>query len=544
MAALRLGSAAARAAALALLAVLALAGAAAPGHAARLLGADDDDVGGPSDLYVVDTATGGVTSIGPIGVSLEGLAVHPTTRVVYGVTPSNGTDARSLYTIDTVTGDGTLVGPLGLASQSVADITFRADGTLFGWSEDSDDLVTIDLATGAATVVGNSGLPTSGSGLAFDAANVLFFAGHFDGVGFDPDLVTIDPTTGLLGTPIAPLASMTGDRIGALAFEPATGVLFGVDLVIPVSANLVTIDPATAAVTTIGPSSTALDAIAFEPVCGDGVLDAPWEECDDSNTVDLDGCSAGCTLEASCGDGIVQPGEDCDDSNTVDGDGCSATCTIEGCGDGVVQPPEECDDSNTVDRDGCSATCTTQLCQAAPATGCEAAAKGSLSISEKKPGKEKLKAVLSKLTGGATQADFGDPVGGDTRVDLCIYDGSDAFVGELVVDRAGELCDPKQKPCWKAVKDQGFSYSDKAAEASGVKKISLKGGPAGKGKLQVDAGNQGGTFPTGLAAALQGATGAAVQLHTSDGACFEAPLNDVKKADGVEFKAKGTLEPL
>ena len=296
--------------------------------------------------------------------------------------------------------------------------------------------------------------------------------------------------------------------------------------------------------TTIGPSSTALDAIAFEPVCGDGALDAPWEECDDSNTVDLDGCSADCIVEELCGDGAVQAGEECDDGNTVDLDGCSASCTNEVCGDGTVQPDEACDDGNTLDRDGCSAACEAQPCQAAPATGCEAAAKASLSISEKKPGKEKLKAVLSKLTGGATQADFGDPVGGDTRVDLCLYDGADAFAGELVVDRAGELCGPKQKPCWKAVKTQGYSYSDPAEASSGVKKVSLKGGDPGKGKLQVQAANKGGAFPTGLAAALQGATGATVQLYTSDGACFEAGLGDVKKADGVKFEATGKLEPM
>lgn len=32
----------------------------------------------------------------------------------------------------------------------------------------------------------------------------------------------------------------------------------------------------------------------------------------------------------ACGDGIVQVGEQCDDSNTVSGDGCSATCALEG----------------------------------------------------------------------------------------------------------------------------------------------------------------------------------------------------------------------
>ena len=40
------------------------------------------------------------------------------------------------------------------------------------------------------------------------------------------------------------------------------------------------------------------------PVCGDGVVEAPQEECDDGNTDDGDGCTAACK-NAVCGDGIV-----------------------------------------------------------------------------------------------------------------------------------------------------------------------------------------------------------------------------------------------
>ncbi|HEX2485016.1 MAG TPA: DUF4215 domain-containing protein [Myxococcota bacterium] len=508
MAAFRLRTAT-RAAALA----LSLASIPFAGQAARLLGSDGG--GTPSDLYVVNPTTGAVTPIGPIGVGITGLAVHPTTRVLYGVSPSNGTGNRSLYTIDPVTGTGTLVGALGLATASAADIAFRADGVLFGWSEDTDDLVTIDLGTGTATVVADSTLATAGSGLSFDATGVLYFAGNFDGQDTDPDLVTIDPVTGLLADPIGPLGPLADpdDRIGALAFHPATGVLFGIDKTTNnTAAALITIDAATAAVTTLGPTSVGLDALAFEPVCADGAVDAPWETCDDGNTVEFDGCSAGCQEEV--------------------------------CGDGTQQPDEACDDGNTVDRDGCSSSCEVELCLATPVTGCGDAGKASLSISEKTAGKEKLKASLSKLVDGAAQADFGDPVAGDTRVDVCLYDGAGAFAGELVVERAGELCGPKQKPCWKAVKTTGFSYADKDAAASGVTKLGLKGGAPGKGKLQAQAGNQGGEFPTGLAATLQGETAARIQLVVSDGACFEAHLGEVKKADGVQFKAKGGPVPV
>jgi len=136
-------------------------------------------------------------------------------------------------------------------------------------------------------------------------------------------------------------------------------------------------------------------------VCGDGVLEA-GEQCDDGNTANGDGCSAGCALEVLCGNGVcdasedplscpqdcaavcgngtLEPGEQCDDGNTTSGDGCSATCQVEQfcgnglcehgedplicpedcravCGNGAVEPGEQCDDGNTTSGDGCSATC-------------------------------------------------------------------------------------------------------------------------------------------------------------------------------------------
>jgi cysteine-rich repeat protein len=39
-----------------------------------------------------------------------------------------------------------------------------------------------------------------------------------------------------------------------------------------------------------------------------------------------------------CGDGILDPGEQCDDGNTINGDGCSSTCQIEAAGGVAVVP--------------------------------------------------------------------------------------------------------------------------------------------------------------------------------------------------------------
>ncbi len=100
--------------------------------------------------------------------------------------------------------------------------------------------------------------------------------------------------------------------------------------------------------------------------CGDGVPDTS-EQCDDGNTDDGDACRNDCTLPR-CGDGTQDQGEACDDGCLLgvpgvcepgvdDGDGCSATCTIEGrCGDGIVQPElgEQCEPPNTAT---CDANC-------------------------------------------------------------------------------------------------------------------------------------------------------------------------------------------
>jgi hypothetical protein len=114
--------------------------------------------GANSPLYIVQPTTGQVAAIGNIGFGVSALAVHPRTGILYGVTaqaPAN-IFTRSLIRIDRVTGAGTLIGPIGLGDGGVADIAFRADGVLFGWSENTDDLITIDINTGAGTVVGNA----------------------------------------------------------------------------------------------------------------------------------------------------------------------------------------------------------------------------------------------------------------------------------------------------------------------------------------------------------------------------------------------------
>lgn len=78
-----------------------------------------------------------------------------------------------------------------------------------------------------------------------------------------------------------------------------------------------------------------LELSVQEPECGDGV-EQLGEECDDSNTMNGDGCEDDCTITPVCGDGSIQSGEECDDNGTAVGDGCDATCQLEGnlCSEG------------------------------------------------------------------------------------------------------------------------------------------------------------------------------------------------------------------
>lgn len=118
--------------------------------------------------------------------------------------------------------------------------------------------------------------------------------------------------------------------------------------------------------------------------------------CDDGNEYSGDGCSADCVTEDGykceggddytpdtcveiCGDGRMMGGlfnfNECDDLNTEDGDGCSSTCEVESgwtcangdttsrsicvedCGDGLNYGEYFCDDGNNDVGDGCDANC-------------------------------------------------------------------------------------------------------------------------------------------------------------------------------------------
>jgi hypothetical protein len=254
--------------------VLGLASACASTASAReiLYGAGTEGIGGsPSTLYELDPSTGApVETIGEVGFNVTGMAIDPADGTLYGSTgrqPAGGApNPGSLITINRETGAGTLVGDLVPGTDTAGDITFAADGSLYGWmlpAPTTNDLATINKATGAATVVGEAGGLSGGGGLAFSPGGVLFHTALDDG-----PLYTVNPATGAV-TPVAPLSGTAGVQLAALAFD-AAGTLFAARVdynnTNPAASEVVTIETATGQITPRGPSVNRLDAIEFGEV--------------------------------------------------------------------------------------------------------------------------------------------------------------------------------------------------------------------------------------------------------------------------------------
>ena len=195
--------------------------------------------------------------------------------------------------------------------------------------------------------------------------------------------------------------------------------------------------------------------------CGDGIQRADraagevgYEECDDGNAVENDGCLSNC-LEARCGDGILVPGvEECDDGNEVETDLCTNLCRIARCGDGVVRDGlERCDDGNDDDTDGCRNTCQLAACgdgvrrlDLAPGTeGQEACDDGNAvesdgcrnDCAEARCGDGVRRLDLQQGDVGYEACDDGDLVATDACTDRCL----EARCGDAIIWENNEECD-------------------------------------------------------------------------------------------------------
>jgi len=118
-----------------------------------------------------------------------------------------------------------------------------------------------------------------------------------------------------------------------------------------------------------------------DPICGDGLVlgvEAKAGGCDDKNKQNTDGCDGSCQVEAgyvcagvpsvcakTCGNGKLDVNENCDDSNAVAGDGCSACAVESGFSCDNATPPSKCADvdecKSTVSPCDAHATCANSV---------------------------------------------------------------------------------------------------------------------------------------------------------------------------------------
>ena len=150
---------------------------------------DQYEDGSPSSLYELDPLDGDIRKIADIKIgatqvlAVSGLAVHPSTGVLYGfLNRQDPVDCDvdpegpgTLVTINKTTGAATVVGSMGAAAIVAPDISFDPFGTLYAWNKIDDDLYTLDTTTGAATKVDECDcFPNGRLGLAVDSAGRMY----------------------------------------------------------------------------------------------------------------------------------------------------------------------------------------------------------------------------------------------------------------------------------------------------------------------------------------------------------------------------------
>jgi len=222
------------------------------------------DVPIAGNLYSVNLATSTSTLVGairlpggrPIGVT--GLAAHPKSGVLYGITSEQSpNNPRSLVTIDPASGVATMVGELGMAG---SDIAFDLKGTLFMWLPATSQLGIVDPSSAAVSPLGRPGPAGSPAGIAIDPQGMVFVTAKGAGGTLD----NVDLASGALQIGPALTGAPFSTQINSMSFSPS-GLLLAVNSNggSPAETRLVTINTATGVVTTIGSLPDDTDALAF-----------------------------------------------------------------------------------------------------------------------------------------------------------------------------------------------------------------------------------------------------------------------------------------
>ena len=209
-----------------------------------------------ANLYLIDTATGAASLIGPHGpVEFAiGALAFADSGVLYGISL---TEAAQLYQIHVTSGAASAIGPLGIGFIFEGGLTFDAAGRLIGVDQGDDARATtfeIDTATGAATIIGPPGGQARDiNGLTRDGAVVYGIDRPSNSLG------RLDVATGSYAQ-IGLTGATIGDT-GGLAFDQATGALYAT---FAADGGFYRIDPATGAATLIAVNRVDF-GLAFAP---------------------------------------------------------------------------------------------------------------------------------------------------------------------------------------------------------------------------------------------------------------------------------------
>ncbi len=190
---------------------------------------------GITRLFSINRHTGVLTAFPGMSPTVNlmsgGLAIHPTTGVMYATGTDGIHQSSVLYTIDKTTGAETTVGVNGpnccgngTFGFSMYGLGFRSDGTLFanGYSSatTSSHLFTVNIVSGLATDIGSHGVAVGRelaySGLAFGETGTLYSMGSLS--ASTSGLYSVNPTSGLatvIGNLVLPLGVD-----GGLSFVP------------------------------------------------------------------------------------------------------------------------------------------------------------------------------------------------------------------------------------------------------------------------------------------------------------------------------------
>lgn len=211
------------------------------------------------------------------------------------------------------------------------------------------------------------------------------------------------------------------------------------------------------------------------------------------------------------------------DTIPVGTNGCGTTTSSDQRGkprpmDGDLSGSDACD-KGAYELDGPT------FCLPAPPT-CEPAAKSSLLLKDASPdaGKDKLVWTFKGGAAEITQAELGDPTSGATY-NLCVYHGS-TLVSQI------SLNDPSK---WSAVGTKGYKYKDKTGAASGITKVLVKGGAAGKSQVMFL--GKGDNLPDVLPLTPVPPDVTVATRNSGTATCFSAVYSTAKKNEPNLFKA-------